>query len=267
MLASKLVSSSEVWYNVLKKEYETLEKVDEMFHRRLLNVPISTPKESFYIEGGRMPIRFIIKMRRIMYWWHLVHSDQSEVLYKFYTVQKLNSSKDDWVCQLVKDKKDLDIEWTDDEIMKYSKEQFRNLVKTRIEVYAGRHLEGIRLNHSKTENIKFQGFKPAEYLLSKNLTIAEVHTLFKLRTRMIQVKANYANGNKDDMWCRLCLLFSETQQHLLECPVIRIHLRNTINFSELDIEMVFGTISNQEKFTKKYHLIMQKRKDLLEKEE
>ena len=40
MLASKLVSSSEVWYNVTKKEYESLEKVDEMFYRRLFDVPM-----------------------------------------------------------------------------------------------------------------------------------------------------------------------------------------------------------------------------------
>ena len=44
-------------------------------------------------------------MRRMMYWWHLVHIDQSEVLHKFYVVQKLNRSKDYWVCQLEKDKK------------------------------------------------------------------------------------------------------------------------------------------------------------------
>ena len=81
ILASKLVSSSEVWYNVTKKEYETLEKVDEMFYRRLLDVPLSVPKESLYIEGGKIPIRFIIKMRRMMYWWHLVHIDKTEVLY------------------------------------------------------------------------------------------------------------------------------------------------------------------------------------------
>ena len=119
MLASKLVSSSEVWYNVTKKEYESLEKVDEMFYRRLFDVPISTPKESFYIEGGKIPIRFIIQMRRMMYWWHLVHIDPSEVLSKFYVVQKLNRSKDDWVCRLEKDKKDLNLDWADEKIVTF----------------------------------------------------------------------------------------------------------------------------------------------------
>ena len=266
ILASKLVSSSEVWYNVTQKEYESLEKVDEMFYRRLFDVPISTPKESLYIEGGKVPIRFVIQMRRMMYWWHLVHIDQSEVLRKFYLVQKMNASKGDWVLQLEKDKKDLNLDWIEEKVKSYSKEQFRNLVKTRIEINAGKHLEGIRLSHSKTENIKFVGFKPAAYLLSKNLTIAEVKTLFKLRTRMIDVKVNFGNSHKENMWCRLCQLFCESQQHLLECPVIRANLKGIINFQELDINMIFGKVQNQEKFTKSYHTILQKRKDLLENE-
>ena len=267
MLVSKLVSSSEVWYNVLKKEYESLEKVDEMFLRRLLDVPTSTPLESLYIEGGGIPIRFIIKTRRMMYWWHLVHIGPSEVLKKFYIVQKLNRSKDDWVCQLEKDKKELNLEWSDEKVKSFYKEQFRNIVKSRIETNAGKHLEGIRLSHSKTENLKFVGFKPSEYLLSKNLTVEEIKTLFRLRSRMVEVKENFKNAHKDNLWCRLCQLFKENQQHLLECPVIRVNLKGVINFQELDINMIFGTISNQEKLAKNYQIIFQKRKDLLEEAE
>ena len=227
---------------------------------------ISTPKESFYIEGGKIPIRFIIQMRRMMYWWHLVHIDPSEVLSKFYVVQKLNRSKDDWVCQLEKDKKYLNLDWLDEKVKNYSKEQFRHLVKRRIEINAGKHLEGIRLSHSKTENIKFVGFKPAQYLLSKNLTIAEVKTLFKLRTRMVEVEDNFRNSHTENMWCRLCHLFTENQQHLLECPVIRVNLKDIIKFQELDIKMIFGKICNQEKLVKSYHTILQKRNDLIENE-
>ena len=57
---SKLVSSSEVWYDVTKQEYKKLESVDEMFYRRLFNVQISTPKESLYMETGKIPIKYII---------------------------------------------------------------------------------------------------------------------------------------------------------------------------------------------------------------
>ena len=73
MLVSKLVSTSEEWYDVTKQEYKKLESVYEMFYRRLFNVQISTPKESLYMETGKIPIKYIIKMRRVMYWWHVVN--------------------------------------------------------------------------------------------------------------------------------------------------------------------------------------------------
>ena len=71
ILISKLVASSEIWYDVSKQEYKKLESIDEMFYRRLFNVQISTPKESLYIETGKLPIKFIIKTRRVMYWWQV----------------------------------------------------------------------------------------------------------------------------------------------------------------------------------------------------
>ena len=155
MLVSKLVSRSEVWYNVLKKKYESLEKVPEMFLRRLLDVPTSTPLESLYIEGGGIPIRFIIKTRRMMYWWHLVHIGPSEVLKKFYIVQKLNRSKDDWVCQLEKDKKELNLEWSDEKVKSFYKEQFRNIVKSRRETNAFRRNKVGTFKYRKLEIFGF----------------------------------------------------------------------------------------------------------------
>ena len=53
---------------------------------------------------------------------------------------------------------------------------------------------------------------------------------------------------------------------MLECPVIRVNLKDIIKFQELDIKMIFGKICNQEKFVKSYHTILQKRNDLIENE-
>ena len=58
MLVSKLVSNSEVWYNITKDQYTKLERIDEMFLRRIFGVPISTPKESLYIKGDCLPVKF-----------------------------------------------------------------------------------------------------------------------------------------------------------------------------------------------------------------
>ena len=43
MLVSKMLSSSEVWYNVTKDQYTKLERIDELYLRRIFNVSISVP--------------------------------------------------------------------------------------------------------------------------------------------------------------------------------------------------------------------------------
>ena len=265
MLVSKLVSSSEALYGVKKQEFKKLENVDEMFFRNMFNVPVSTPKESLYIETGKINVKIIIKMRRVMFWWHIVNLEKNEVLYKFYMAQKLNISKDDWCQQLQRDKEDLGLHLEDEEVKGIKKETFRNIVKNKIEKFAEKHLLELKNSHSKTENIKFSGFKPAPYLMSKNLTTGEMRTLFQLRTRMMDVKGNFSSAHTNNMWCKLCHLFIETQQHLLECPEIRLRTKNLINFKEAEYEMVFSNIKNQEKIAKIYKIIIEARKEMVKK--
>ena len=123
----------------------------------------------------------------------------------------------------------------------------------------------LKRSHSKTEHLTFNGFKPAEYLMSNNLTSKEVQILFQLRTRMVDVKGNFSSAHSNNMWCKLCLLFVETQQHLLECPVLRIRTKNLIDFKEADYQMIFGNLKNQEKIAKIYKILLEARKDLLDK--
>ena len=162
-------------------------------------------------------------MRRLMFWWHVVNLDKKELLNKFYRAQNINRSKDDWVYQIDKDKKELNLELTDEEIKTFKKEQFRKMIKLKIERNAAKYLEERRRAHSKSKNIKFRGFSPAKYLLSKKLSTEEVQTLFKLRTRMIDVKENFKSANRNNMWCKTSHLFTETQQHLIDCPELRLN--------------------------------------------
>ena len=60
---------------------------------------------------------------------------------------------------------------------------------------------------------------PAQYM--NQLTRKQASTIFKTRTRMIKVKANYKNGHKN-LRCRACgdksgmIKWTETQMHCLE---------------------------------------------------
>ena len=167
--------------------------------------------------------------------------------------------------QLEKDKVDLELAYKDEELSKIKQETFRNIVKTKIEKFAVKQLTHLKLIHSKSEKLEFNGLKPADYISSKNLTVEEGRTLFQLRTRMIDVKGNFSSAHTHNMWCKLCLLFTETQQHLLECPELRMGTKHLIDFKTVDHEMAFGSLKNQEKIAKVYKILIEARKDLLDK--
>ena len=111
--------------------------------------------------------------------------------------------------------------------------------------------------------LSIEKFEPQKYILSKNLTISDVQNLFKLRSYMIDVKENFKSSYKDNMLCRLCLLQSESQQHLLDCHIIRDKLKGVVRFENLNLEMMYQPIESQEIIAKSYTIILNTRRDLL----
>ena len=182
-----------------------------------------------------MPIRFIIKIRRLLYYWHILQRNKEELIFRFYTAQKYSPSEGDWVNQIIKDKADIKLELSDAEIKSMSHYQFKRVVKQKVESFAIQNLESRK--KQKSMKLKISSFKPQEYILTKNLSITEVQNLYKIRNGMVDVKENFKSRN-ENMSCRLCLIHPrESQQHLLYCSKIREKLKGVINFESLNIEM------------------------------
>ena len=76
LLINSILSNSEVWYNLSKTEIEQLEQIDEELLRKVLETGRSTPKVMLYLEMGCLPIRFIVKKRRIMYLHYILHQEK-----------------------------------------------------------------------------------------------------------------------------------------------------------------------------------------------
>ena len=67
MLVNGTTTNAEIWYNFSDTEIKEFKYLDHLFVRKLLEVPRSTPTESFFLELGVLPINAIIKSRRINY--------------------------------------------------------------------------------------------------------------------------------------------------------------------------------------------------------
>ena len=94
---------------------EKLEEVDKSFHRQLFNAHTKTGIEFLYSESGSIPIKIKISVRRLLYWWHIQHTNPSEMIVKVYTAQKLSSVVGDWMNLLAVDKEQFGIQISDEE--------------------------------------------------------------------------------------------------------------------------------------------------------
>ena len=260
-----IMTCVEVLHGLTKTQIEKLKNVDEIYLRKLLGAHSKTPIEALYIETGKIPIHIIIKMRRLMYWWHLVNTKEDSMLHKFYNAQKLNPVKGDWVNDLDKDKIEFEIEYDDEEFkgMFKTKNTFKRFLRKKGTQIAEKYLKQLKAKHSKLDNVELEKLNCAPYLHDTRLSHKEVRLLFKLRTRMYQVKSNFKNQYNFNLSCVLCRSAVCDQQHLLSCKVIQ-SLVPEAKTTKVKYQHLFGSIDQMVPAAKLFMKITQQREELLQ---
>jgi hypothetical protein len=165
LLISKMVYSSEIWYNISNNDYKRLEEIDEMYMRKIFDLPKSTPRIGLYAECGKIPIRNIIQTRRLLFYWHILHLEETELVFKFYLAQKFKPGKNDWILSVYKDMKELGITMSDNEVKKISLIKFKEIVLAKIKIFVRKSFEKKR--GSKTAEMNLDTVNPSSYLFSK----------------------------------------------------------------------------------------------------
>ena len=121
--------SNYTWYCLSLVDIEQLESVDQALLKRILEVPSSTPKVSLYLEMGCLPIRFIIKSRRLMFLQYILQQKENSLILNFFKAQNKNPVRGDWSDQIKSDMKEINLQLTLEEIKSLSKESFRLKLK------------------------------------------------------------------------------------------------------------------------------------------
>ena len=242
-LLNGILTNVEIWYNLTKAEIEEFESLDRLFLRRLLEVPASTPCESYYLELGVLPISAVIKARRINYLHTILKSDKHGMLYSFFITQWLNPSKGDWTEQIQEDLEDFKIPCSFDLIEKKSKEAFKKMVKTRAKEYALELLLKKQESHSKMENLSYTDIKIQDYFNSDQMNNEQKRMLFRFRTRMERFGENFRAGN-DHVMCPLCFSHYDSQELSLECQEIKKEMTVVGTLKEIYTENIGSDIVN-----------------------
>ena len=73
--------------------------------------------------------------------------------------------------------------------------------------------------------------KPAKYMLE--MTRKQVSTIFKAKTRMLDIKNNFRNKHANNI-CRACKVKEETQEHILsECQILHTSEESKVSHQEI----------------------------------
>ena len=140
------------------------------------------------------------------------------------------------------------------------------IVEKKVNKYAFESLKRKALSHSKSLEI-LSGVqnqpvsRRSAYLKENTLTREDCQLLFKLRTKMLNVKTNFSNQYDNELVCQTCKKPEsiENENHLLECDMLKSE-----NFNpEVRFEFVFQNLEKQVMALKTYKSILRKREILL----
>ena len=262
IFGSKMLLNSEVWHSVTKSQIEEMEIIDRNLLRQILGAHSKTAIEWLYVDTGKLKFRFLIKIRRLMYLWHILNRDKSELIRKIYEAQKLSNNIGDWIRLVEADKDELEIDMNDDEIQNLSKEKFKDYVTKKAKIQQLHFLKTLKKKHTKSEFLDCTELKTAEYLKAPVFNTKQKQLLFKLRSRTLDVKSNFP-GHHRDLLCRSCGIYQESQGHLLQCAplVSRINYLEG-NSSKLNENDIYKDIMKQQIIVNIYSDLLEVRENL-----
>ena len=237
MLVNGMTTNAEIWYNMSESDIQEFENIDRMFFRKLLEVPTSTPLESFFLEMGAIPIGVIIKARRVNYLYSILSRKEDGMLSSFFKTQWYNPSRGDWTELVRKDLEDFDIPCQFDFIKSKSKDAFKRMVKVRAKDFALRMLRTKQEKHSKMDNLDYKELKMQNYMQSEVLKTKQKKLIFKGRVKMLEFGENY-RGGRPQVTCPLCSLHLDNQEMSYQCPVVKSEVDITGNIEDIYKEVI-----------------------------
>ena len=136
-----------------------------------------------------------------MFLQYILKRDETELIHKFFKAQEAKPHKMDWCSTIKDDLNKFDLNLSFEDIQNMSKDKFKEMVKTACKKVAFEFLLKLKDGHSKGEDIVYGNFKLQNYLNSELFNTKQAKLLFKLRSRMVDVRNNYKNKYKDNLLC------------------------------------------------------------------
>ena len=164
ILISSLLYSAEAWSGVTDKQLSRLEVVDSSLLRRLTGGHVKCPVEFIHPETKTWKLRHHLTYLRLIYNHHILNREKGETIHKIYLKQKEEAIKGDWIQLLQKDFEFICVEQNDEEIVKYSKSDYKDKIKELINKAAFKMFLNLKNTHTKLDDVSYSKFERQPYL-------------------------------------------------------------------------------------------------------
>ena len=220
---------SETW-EMNKKETQLSNRTLDNILKRILMLPTSTPREALYIETGILDIEHTITKNRIS-----THCRLEETKNELLSIIMDSNTKNSWKMKTKEMEKELALENIELETKGKQKRNIHSTIQNEFKT----KLEAAANSKSKVKHLidgKVEWTQGTREKYMTELTRTETSTIFKARTRMLDIKNNF-RGKYQTMECRGCGKEDETQEHVFnQCTGI-----HTTEESKIKNEEIFST--------------------------
>jgi hypothetical protein len=230
-LINGLLYNSEIWQQMTEKDKRDLNKIDHILLRKILGSHSKAPVEQLYLETASLSLTDIIKIRRLIYLQVILQRPEGELIKQVYNAMKADPLPDDWSQLIQKDMSDMNLEYSDQEIINMNPTFYKKIIKEKVRAHSFIHFKELQTNHEKGRmNSHIDHKSPQDYLTTNKLTNKQMSLLFNLRCNSVSgIRANFPKQYYGDLQCRLCRKEQDSQIHLLQCSELKTHIGGTVD--------------------------------------
>ena len=182
-----------------------------------------TPYYGILADTGYWPYSYIIIYKRMMYFHHLIHSDERRITRRILVNQIKGKGKGKTFYMGVEKWLDkFGLPKNEKEITEITKSKWKKIVKEKIDEIVKEVIEEKRKTMKKLRFITRHGKQ--EYV--EKFKMEKVREIMKMRLNMAELKANYRGKYKDTL-CPACRIEEETTEHALECSEYKRLVKHT----------------------------------------
>ena len=212
-----LLTNTETWVNITNAEMKRINQGHYQVLRKVFEQKESTPYYGILSETGYWPYSYVVVYKRLMYFHHLIHSDEGRITRRMIINQKNGAVKgktwyggvDEWLVKLK-------LENSVAKIMEIKKSAWKKEVKEKIGAVVANE---VNEKSKKMTKLRFTGeFGKKEYV--ENGQMVNVRQIMKLRLNMCELKANFKGKYRDET-CPACGEEKETTEHVIRCNEYR----------------------------------------------